>query len=176
MSFKVFTGLAACAISLAGCGGGGGMADEPVAEGDAELAQKATDHWFYAGALPKLETPRVTISLAGHTAHVVGFVPAGTALPSLPHVRTRADSGKLRLDVVYPIATARPGKTNATPGDYRLELAKPYRPDGIAVTQEEGEHFVTWGGFPFLAYHGGIALHGPITARDNKGSPDMSVL
>src|SRR5438876_577270 len=44
-----------------------------------------------------------------------------------------------------------------------------------ACTAEEGEHQVPWGGFPFIAYNQGIALHGPITSKDNAGTPDMSV-
>jgi hypothetical protein len=135
---------------------------------------KSSDHWLYAGPLRALQDPNVTVSLKGHTAHVIGYLPSGTTLPELPHVKTRPDGNRTRVDIVYPIATARPGKSNSRPGVYSFYQATPYRPDGMAWTQEEGEHHVTWGGFPFLAYNQGIAFHGPITSELN-GSRDASV-
>lgn len=167
----VALGLAACA---AGC------SDPPSADPEAfvehELAQTKDDHWFYGGPLPTLESPRIVVSLAGHTARVSGLLPRGAALAEVPpHVKLAAEGDRTRLDAVYPIATARAGKSNAGVGDYHLYDVIPYRPDGVATTTDEGPHMVTWGGFPFLRYNGGIALHGPITAMDNKGSPDVQV-
>jgi hypothetical protein len=165
------TSLMACSAAPADEGQG-----EEVSETESELAKSADDHWFYDGPLPMLESARVTISLEGHTARISGLVPAGFALSELPpHAKVQDDGGRTRLDAVYPIATARAGKSDARPGDYRFNNVIPYRPDGIAVTVQEGAHMVTWGGFPFLRYSGGIALHGPITAMDNNGAPDMSV-
>ena len=136
---------------------------------DTALTAKADEHWFYVGPLPALKESSVTVSLAGNTAHVMGFLPAGSpALPPLPHVKTAVQNGRTRVDIVYPIATAAPPKTNSQPGTYSFVQAKPYRPDGIAFTQSAGDHFVTWGGFPFLEYNSAIAFHGPITSQDSK--------
>jgi hypothetical protein len=90
-------------------------------------------------------------------------------------VKTKQVSGKTQVDIVYPIATAKPGKSNSRPGTYNFYEAKPYRPNGQAFTQSDGWHEVPWGGFPFIAYNQGIAFHGPITSKDNVGQPDMSV-
>jgi hypothetical protein len=160
--------------ALSGCAAE--ASDEPeVTESEDALAAKADEHWFYNGALPALEQPAITVSLKGHTARLTGLLPAGKELPALPHVKTRVENGRVRVDAVYPIATARPGKSNSRPGTYGFHWAKPYRPDGSAFTQDEGEHFVPWGGFPFIAYDGGIALHGPITATDNAAPGELSV-
>jgi hypothetical protein len=149
--------MAACAAS-----------HEDSGSGEAEIvSSKTDDHWFYGGPIPQLNDVDVTASLTGHTVHVSGFLPAGTTVPDLPHLKSRQEGGRTRVDIVYPIATARPGKSNARPGNYSFEAVRAYRPNGIAVTAEEGEHFVTWGGFPFIAYHGGIAFHGPITDTPN---------
>ena len=142
---------------------------------DAIVSRKVDDHWFYGGPLPPLQSPSVTASLEGHTARVTGYLPADTELPELPHVKTKLESGKLRLDIVYPIATAMAGASNSRPGTYSFQLAKPYRPNGPAFTQSLGWHDVPWGGFPFLAYNGGIAFHGPITDRDNEAPGDLGV-
>jgi len=168
--------LIACAAPSSSDEGDG---DDSAAEStESELAKSADDHWFYGGPLPMLESARVTVSLEGNTARISGLVPAGFDLPDElpPHAKTSAEGGRTRLDVVYPIATARAGKSDSRPGTgYRFNNVIPYRPDGIAVTRDEGPHMVTWGGFPFLRYNLGIALHGPITSMDNAGAPDMSV-
>lgn len=139
------------------------------------LVARADAHWFYTGAMPALEQPKITVSLKGHTAHLTGLLPQGATLPALPHVKTRVENGRTRVDAVYPIATARPGKTNSTPGAYTFQFAKPYRPNGAAFTVEEGDHFVPWGGFPFISYNDGIAFHGPITFTDNLSTDDVNV-
>src|SRR5262249_7928151 len=119
--------------------------------------------------------PSVTASLTGHTARVTGYLPAGTDLPELPHVKTMLEGDRVRVDIVYPIATAAPSTSNSRPGTYSFQLAKPYRPNGPAFTQSLGWHDVPWGGFPFLAYNGGIAFHGPITDKDDEAPGDLSV-
>lgn len=152
--------------SLVGCGSSRELGDDEGASEDA-LVARASDAWFYDGPLSALDDANVTVSLKGHTARVTGYLPAGSNVGYLPHVRTRTEDGRLRVDAVYPIATARPGKSNSPVGRYEFQLAKPYRPDGTAITRQEGEHWVTWGGYPFVAYNGGIAFHGPITATDS---------
>jgi hypothetical protein len=142
--------------------------DDGTASGGQDLvSSKVDDEWFYGGPLPMLEQPSVTASLKGHTAHVTGLLPGDTQLPDLPHVKTKPEGDKLRVDIVYPIATAMPGHANARPGTYHFQAVRGYLPSGIAFTQEDGNHFVTWGGFPFFAYDGGIAFHGPITDEEN---------
>lgn len=168
LAFVLATGLTGCAAETS-------EGTPESAESEEALATKADEHWFYNGAMPTLEAPAVTVSLKGHTARLSGLLPQGATLPALPHVKTTLENGRTRVDAVYPIATARPGKTNSKPGAYKLQFAKPYRPDGAAFTQEEGEHFVPWGGFPFIAYDGGIAFHGPITFTDNLATDDLDV-
>jgi hypothetical protein len=169
--------LASSSIFAAGCAADPGTsADDEGASSEDALAAKADEHWMYAGPLPALKDAKITVSLAGNTAHVVGYMPANAeALPSLPHVKTKLENGRTRVDIVYPIATAAPPKTNSRPGTYSFYEAKPYRPDGLAYTVSAGSHFVPWGGFPFLGYDNGIAFHGPITSQDNKAPGDMSV-
>ena len=170
----LLTLLASLAAPLAtGCAVESGEDVTPTSED--ELAKRADAEWFYTGALPALEQPKITVSLKGNTAHLTGILPQGTTLPSLPHVKTKLEAGRTRVDVVYPIATARPGKSNSRPGAYKFYTAVPYRPDGKAWTPQEGEHYVTWGGFPFVAYNSGIAFHGPITFTDNQSPDDMDV-
>jgi hypothetical protein len=132
---------------------------------EADLQKKSSDQWFYSGPAVALQNPSVTVSLKGHTARVSGTLPAGVTLPELPHLRRETGpQGEAIVHFVYPIATARPGKVNSTPGTYQVDYVRPYRTDGMAVTRQEGEHFVPWGGFPFLNYNRGIAFHGPITS------------
>lgn len=166
--------LLATTSAFAGCAAPAG--DDGATGDDSALTRTANDHWFYAGPLPTLESPHVFVSLEGSTARLSGLLPDGVTLAEVPpHVKLKTEGTRTRVDAVYPIATARAGKSNARPGDYRMNNVIPYRPDGIAVTVEEGEHQVPWGGFPFLRYNGGIALHGPITFADNKGTPDLTV-
>ena len=165
ISLFALASLAGCAVPM----------EEESTQGEDALAAKADEEWFYSGAMPALEQPKVTVSLKGHTAHLTGLLPQGATLPALPHVKVKLESGRTRVDAVYPIATARAGKTNSSPGTYAIEFVKPYRPDGAAFTPQEGEHFVPWGGFPFLAYNEGIAFHGPITSTDNASPIDLNV-
>ena len=147
--------------------------DEEAASGEDAIIRRADEHWFYSGPLPVLENSKAVASMKGHTARVTGYLPAGVTIPDLPHVRKTSEAGRTRVDVVYPIATARPDKSNSRPGEYRFYEVKPFRPDGPAYTRVEGWHDVPWGGFPFFAYNDGIAFHGPITSKDNAGAPDM---
>jgi len=146
-------------------------ADDNAAGDDGALTStgKGSDAWFYSGPLPMLENPSITTALEGHTVRVTGFLPAGSTIPALPHVKTKAVGSRTQVDVVYPIATAMPGKADSAPRTYSFYQAKPYRPNGNAYTVSAGNHFVTWGGFPFLGYNDGIAFHGPITDRAQEG-------
>jgi hypothetical protein len=164
--------LALGTVALVACAGGQDSDDST----DEIVSSKTSDHWFYGGPIPALENANVTVSLKGHTAHVTGLLPRGATLPELPHVKPHlTSSGRTQVDIVYPIATARPGKSDSRPGTYSFHQAKPYRPNGLAFTVEEGAHNVTWGGFPFIAYNGGIAFHGPITDQDNEAPGDLDV-
>jgi hypothetical protein len=178
MTRVALLGLLASVFALGACAADPAT-DEDVNDetGEDALTAKADEHWFYTGGLPRLEYAVVTVSLKGHTAHVTGLAPRGTTIPQLPHVKTKDENGRTRVDIVYPIATANAsiGKTNSRPGEYAFYQVKPYRPDGAAFTQAEGEHQVPWGGFPFIAYNQGIAFHGPITSKDNAGTPDQNV-
>ena len=171
---SILSTLAAAAI-LSGCASDASVDEAEVVEGADELQKSSESPWLYTGPLSKLQNPRVTVSLKGHTAHVVGYLPADTNLPSLPHARiSNAADGRLRLDLVYPIATASPTATNSRPGTYTLGRVIPFRVDAV-TTSSYGTSFVPWGGFPFIGYNNGIAFHGPITAKDNaaRGSLDV---
>jgi hypothetical protein len=150
-------------IVFAGCASSSSPGDDVDSSGADLLSSKAEDEWFYGGPLPMLEQPTVTASLKGSTVRVSGLIPADTVLPDLPHIKTKPEGDKIRIDIVYPIATAANPHNNASPGNYHFQAVRAYRPNGMAFTEEDGEHFVTWGGFPFIAYDGGIAFHGPIT-------------
>ncbi len=160
---RIATGLGLLAsMSLLACAADTG-ADDGGSTTEDELRVRGKAAWFYSGAIPALEGARVTVSLKGHTARVTGLLPRGVVLPELPHVRSTDVNGRTQLDVVYPIATGAAYSNNARPGEYAFDRAVPYRPDGNTFTYSAGNHWVTWGGFPFLAYNGAIALHGPIT-------------
>jgi len=150
---------------LMGCS----AAEDGVTAGEDDLQAKADEEWFYNGEMPALEQPKITVSLEGNTARLSGLLPLNAKTPTLANVKTSLENGRTRIDAVYPIATARAGKSNSKPGSYSFYYAMPYRPNGQAWTPEEGNHFVTWGGFPFVAYNDGIAFHGPITETTSNG-------
>ncbi len=154
-------GLTACASSS-----GDGATDATT---DENLIVRGQAEWFYSGSLPTLENAAVTVSLKGNTARVEGLLPVGATYDTtLPNVRSAIVNGRTQLDIVYPIATAAVYSNNAPTGTYAFQRAVPFRPNGNAYTASAGNHFVTWGGFPFLAYDGGIAMHGPITDAASK--------
>jgi hypothetical protein len=152
--------------------------EDGIPQEEADLRAKADEHWFYNGPMPVLDSAKVTVSIQGHTVRVSGLLPNGASLPALPHVRTRPENGRTRVDAVYPIATARSheGKSNSRLRTYTMFDPRPYRPDGIAFTRQEGAHMVPWAGFPFLPYNQGIAFHGPITTQASAMSPDLETL
>lgn len=163
----------ALAVTATGCASE--TAEEEVEGSDNALVHRARDLWIYDGPLPSLEAAQVTISLKGHTARVSGLLPAGSEAPDLPHLKSKTEGGRVRVDVVYPIATGAQGGYNARPGNYAFTHARPYRPDG-QTTSSSGTSFVTWGGFPFVAYAGNIAVHGPITHQANASGADTFYL
>ncbi|MFO0664776.1 MAG: L,D-transpeptidase [Polyangiaceae bacterium] len=141
--------------------------DDETAQSEDELQKSKDAAWLYTGPLPKLQSPRATASLKGHTVRVVGYLPGDTELPSLPHARTElVADGRLKVELVYPIATAGAGATNSRPGTYALQRIIPFRVDSW-TTSSYGTSFTPWGGFPFIGYNNGIAFHGPITSKDN---------
>ncbi len=151
-----------------------GTDEDPVAEADSadQLRVRGTAAWFYSGPLPALEGAEVVVSLKGHTARATGYLPRGADIPNAPHVKAVRENGRVRIHVVYPIATG--ASYSAAAGQYRFERAIPYRPDGNTYTNSAGNHWVTWGGFPFLGYNGTIAMHGPITSgRSKRGDANV---
>ena len=162
-NFIVLAGFFAC---LTGCA----VATEDADSTEDDLKAKSDEEWFYNGPMPVLEQPHITVSLEGNTARLSGLLPLNASVPDMPNVKAKSENGRTRIDAVYPIATARAGKSNSSPGSYGFYFAMPYRPNGQAWTPQEGTHFVTWGGFPFVAYNNGIAFHGPITPLTNTSS------
>src|SRR2546430_6545908 len=109
--------IALFAVLLMGCSAG----DTATSEDD--LQAKADEEWFYNGSMPVLEQPAITVSLAGNTARLSGLLPLSASTPNLPNVKTSLVNGRTRIDAVYPIATARPGKSNSSPGTYSFYYA-----------------------------------------------------
>lgn len=150
--------------------------ETPAESSDEALAKKSNEHWFYTGPLEPLGSPEVTIAQTGHTARVRGVLSPHQDVAKLPpHARVQEIGGRRMVDLVYPIATGAQASYDAKPGTYSLERAVLFRPDG-ETTSSFGTSYVTWGGFPFLAYNGGIAMHGPISFEDNRpGASDFDV-
>nr|MBP9114359.1 L,D-transpeptidase [Polyangiaceae bacterium] len=92
---------------------------------------------------------------------------AGVSVPELPHARQTVEGGRTRIDLVYPIATGEKASYVASAGTYKIQDVRPYRPDSV-VNNEFGSNLVPWGGFPFINYKNGIALHGPISSEVSK--------
>ena len=150
--------------------------DAPDENAREALAKKSNEHWFYSGPLEALGSPEVTIAQTGHTARVRGVLPTSLDLAKLPPHARVADAKARLVDFVYPIATGAQASYDAKPGLYSLQRAVLFRPDGTS-TSSFGTSFITWGGFPFLSYDGGIAMHGPISFEDNRpGASDFDVL
>src|SRR4051812_29345993 len=93
--------LLATSILAGGCAA---ESSDEVEGTEDQLQAKSNEQWFYTGGLTPLENPIVTVSLAGNTARVSGLLPAGAAaLPQLPHVQTKVENGRTRVNIVYPI-------------------------------------------------------------------------
>ncbi len=156
--------------------------DDP-ARSDEELIKSTgpTSHWTYAGLVPTLESPRVTVSIKGHTAHAEGLLPR-SFIGKLPfHAKTEQVGDRTRVHVVYPIATVNPNGTlpNSTtktrnPEPYVYDVCGG---DNFHATNATG----AFGGFPFIEYvcshkdhdgrvRSGIAFHGPITTSNGYWS------
>lgn len=149
-----------------GCGDpaavGDGLDDGNVNLSSEEIRSTGSPPWMYTGPLPALANVQIYVSQAGHTARVVGDLPAdwnGT----VPYYAVVERVGTTRkLTVVYPIATGASASHDSQPGRFTSVTTIPYRPNGMAYPST-GPTYVTWGGFPFIGYNNGIAFHGPIT-------------
>jgi hypothetical protein len=164
-----FAGVALFVVSSMGCGAPDTMADDDIGLDEPglnfsseQIRSVGSPPWVYAGSLPVLINPKVVVSQAGHTARVTGDVPSNW-YGSVPYYATVETLGARRvLTVVYPIATGASAALDAQERTFAGVEGIPFRPNGIA-RPTTGPVFVTWGGFPFVAYSGGIAFHGPIT-------------
>ncbi len=152
---------------------GCGSADPTDAENDGldteglgfsteEIRSAGSPPWVYGGSLPLLVNPKVVVSQSGHTARVTGDLPAGWS-GVVPYYASVETVGTRRvLTVVYPIATGASAALDSAARTFTALSGVPFRPNGMAYPTT-GPSYVTWGGFPFVAYNGGIAFHGPIT-------------
>jgi hypothetical protein len=152
-----------------------------------ELLRKTgpTAHWSYQGLLPTLESPKVIVSLKGHTVHVSGRLPQGFA-DRLPfHARTQEVAGRTMVHVAYPIATVDPN--GRLPDGQRTRNPEPFTYDVCGGDNFHASNGIgAFGGFPFIEYvcnhrdadgrvRSGIAFHGPITSRDVSGTAFWSL-
>jgi hypothetical protein len=140
-----------------------------------------TAKWSYRGIMPKLEAPKLTVSLTGHTVHVAGLLPQSFtgSLPYYVKSETTAE-GRTLVHLAYPIATVGEGGVtesglptrNPEPFTYNVCGGENYHPSNTIGA---------FGGFPFIEYvcshrdfdgrvRGGIAFHGPITSMDKDGT------
>jgi hypothetical protein len=177
-SSSVVVGLSVSAlVSLSGCAVTSAAEEQETTDTqDSDLLKKTkeTSNWSYRGTMPVLESPKLTVSLAGHTVHVQGLLPAGytKALPYYAKTE-RTAAGRTLVHLAYPIATVGQGVTesglptrNPEPFTYRVCGG-----DNTHASNSIG----SFGGFPFIEYvcnhrdfdgrvRGGIAFHGPITS------------
>lgn len=125
-----------------------------------DLKAGGNPKWIYNGSMPALQNVAITVSLKGHTARVSGDLPASFTGKLPWYVKTEVVAGKTRATVVYPVATGATASSNG-PGAYQTIFGIAYVPNTDKAA---------WGGFPFLKYHAsrGLALHGPITAKDGE--------
>lgn len=153
------------------------------ADGEEVLRRtRDTANWSYQGPMPTLDSPRVVVSLAGHTVRVTGLLPTSFTGTLPYHAITEPDpagTGRTQVTLVYPIATGNPNSTtesgltvrNPEPNDYRV-----CRGTLSAPTTDRA----AFGGFPFIEYvcghrdrdgrlRSGIAFHGPISSRTIEG-------
>ena len=175
--------VALVGLAVAGSAGCSADATDASQVDESELLRDTgpTSHWSYRGIMPELESPRLTVSIKGHTVHVAGLLPKSFSGRLPFHARTEnAGGGRTRVHVVYPIATVDPHGTlpdgsptrNPEPFDYNVCGG-----DNFHSTNAIG----AFGGFPFVEYvcghtdrdgrvRDGVAFHGPITSRDVSGS------
>ena len=148
---------AGAAYVLSGCA----SSDRAASDGDEsedELAKGAREQWIYDGPLPKLDEVTITVSQTVNTARVTGYLPDGYDVSQLPfYADAVSEDGRTKIAVVYPVATGE--SFNAQPNEYTTKTISPWTPTNAHAP---------WGGFPFISYDGGIAFHGPITAKDGQ--------
>ncbi|MDO9015289.1 MAG: hypothetical protein Q8S73_37230 [Deltaproteobacteria bacterium] len=156
-------------VALVGCG----SPDPTEAENDGldtggldfsteEIRSTGSPPWVYGGSLPLLVSPKVVVSQSGHTVRVTGDLPEAWS-GVVPYYASVEMTGARRvLTVVYPIATGASASLDSAARTFNTVSGIPFRPNGMAYPTT-GPAYVTWGGFPFVAYNGGIAFHGPIS-------------
>ncbi len=152
--------LSLCLMALAAVSGCESAEQATYETMEDDLKAGGNPKWIYNGPLPALQNVAITVSLKGHTARVSGDLPAAFSGKLPWYVKTEAVAGKTRATIVYPVATGATASSNG-PGAYQTIFGIAYVP-----TTDKA----AWGGFPFLKYHAtrGLALHGPITAKDGE--------
>ena len=175
--------IAMTALTSVGCAADTAEPDEgPVEASEDDLLKKTgpTSSWSYRGIMPELESPKLTVSLKGHTVHVAGLLPVSFTGRLPFHAKTEAVGTRTRVHLVYPIATVDPngrfpdGTRTRNPEPFTYEVCGG---DNFHATNSTGD----FGGFPFIEYvcnhkdwdgrvRGGIAFHGPITSQSVSGA------
>ena len=151
------------------CGGTGSGTGEDDILPDIEALTGKSVQWIYSGPLPRLESPKVEVSLPAHVLLVTGLLPKSFDVSKLPpYVKTASVGSRIQLAVAYPVATAATDQIDPTrhapyrnwPGDNKTLYSIPFTP---SVKNSENTDATMWGGFPFIKYSPpGHALHGPI--------------
>ena len=164
-------------------------AEGTVDSSEDDLLKKTgpTSSWSYRGLMPALESPKLTVSLEGHTVHVAGLLPASFHGRLPFYAKTEAVGTRTRVHLAYPIATVDPS------GHLPDSSTATRNPEPFAYSVCGGDNFHAtnstgaFGGFPFIEYicghkdadgrvRSGIAFHGPITSTNVSGTPYWSLL
>lgn len=185
---RPFSLLAVSVLSLSAFACGSGATDDAASSADSDLLKSTgpTSSWSYRGLMPELEAPQVFVSLRGHTVRVTGLIRQGDERQLPFYVRSEDDNGRTRVNIAYPMATANT-KSLLDDGSY----ARNPEPFDYSVCGGDNFHpsneIGAFGGFPFVEYvcshhrkdglwDGGIAFHGPISARNADGATYWSLL
>ena len=179
LSLVAVAALFAVGVTVAGCASD--KTEDSDTSGDDIIRKTSmTSAWSYHGLMPELDSPSITVSLKGHTAHVTGLLPTSFTGKLPFYVQSEQEAGRTRVHLAYPIATVNTKLTspgglparNPEPDDYEVcggAQSAASNPDGA------------YGGFPFIEYichhvdsdgrvRSGIAMHGPIDDKTVAGT------
>ena len=123
------------------------------ADGEEVLRRtRDTANWSYQGPMPTLDSPRVVVSLAGHTVRVTGLLPTSFTGTLPYHAITEPDpagTGRTQVTLVYPIATGNPNAQRhigfwRRVAEHRLvaSLEVNNRSEGLRARLKGGEHTI----------------------------------
>lgn len=123
---------------------------------------KSTPGYIYKGPMPRMRNVEIYVSTKSNTMRVIGYPTDANAAAQTPWLNRASDG---RYFVVYPVGTARSGKTNADVSGaktFKFTQIRPRRSQSVYEGKPTDQH-----GLPFLNYQGSIAIHGPASLMKN---------